>query len=152
HVLALDRKTGATIWNTPMPAKLPEQESIRDSHGYASSTPAADAERIYCFFAKSGVFAFDHAGKPLWKTEVVERIHQWGTASSPVLHDDTLFVNASVESDTLFALDAKTGRVKWKAGGIKESWNTPLIVTPKGGKPEVVVAVQGKILAFDPAN
>lgn len=150
HVIALDRQSGRILWNTPVAARLPEQESIRDSHGYASSTPAADAERIYCFFGKSGVFAFDHKGKQLWKTEVGDRIHGWGSASSPLLHGNTVYVNASVESDTLYALDARTGRVKWKAGGIKESWSTPVIVTPKGGKPELVIPIQTKLLAFDP--
>lgn len=150
HLLALDRKTGKVLWNTPVAAKLPEQESIRDAHGYASSTPAADAERVYCFFGKSGVVAFDHNGKQVWQANVGDRLHGWGSATSPVLHGDLVFVNGSVESGTLFAFDKKTGRERWKATGIRESWSTPVIVTPKGGKPELVVPMQGKLLAFDP--
>src|SRR5688572_28441130 len=30
HLLALDRKSGRVVWNTPVAAKLPEQETIRD--------------------------------------------------------------------------------------------------------------------------
>jgi len=152
NVLSLERKTGKIQWNTPVEAKLPEQENIRDSHGYASSTPAADAERVYCFFGKSGVFAFDHAGKQLWQADVGERLNGWGSAASPVLHGDLVIVNASVESDTLFALDKKTGAKKWQAKGIREAWNTPVVVKTKDGKDELIVPIQGKILAFDPMS
>lgn len=152
HLLCLDRKTGKTIWNTPVEAKLPEQVRIRDEHGYASSTPAVDADRVYCFFGKTGVVAFDHTGKQVWQTDVGSKIHEWGSASSPVLHGDLVFINASVESETLFALDKKTGKEKWSAKGIKDSWNTPIIVKNKDGKDELIVAIHGKVLGFDPAK
>jgi outer membrane protein assembly factor BamB len=152
HLLALDRKTGKTIWDTPTEAKLPEQERIRDEHGYASSTPAVDADRIYCFYGKSGAFAFDHTGKQVWQADVGNGLNGWGSAASPVPHGDLVFINASVESQTLYALDRKTGKEKWKATGIKESWNTPIVAKNKDGKDELIVAIQGKVLAFDPAT
>lgn len=149
HLLALNRKDGKTIWDTAVAAKLPEEDRIRD-HGFAANTPAADTERLYVFFGKSGVFAFDHSGKQLWQTDVGSRTHNWGTSASPVLYKDLVFINASVESDSLYALDRKTGREKWRAKGIKEAWNTPVIVTAKSGRKELVVATQGSVLAFDP--
>lgn len=152
HLLTLDRKTGKILANKEIEAKLPEQEKIRDNHGYASSTPAVDADRVYCFFGKSGEFAFDHAGKQLWQADVGNGLSDWGSAASPVLHGDLVFVNASVESQTLFAFDKKTGKEKWSAKGIKASWNTPLVVKTKDGKDELVVAIEGKVLAFDPVS
>ena len=111
HLLCLDRKTGKQLWDKAVEAKLPEQDNIRDSHGYASSTPAADAERVYCFFGKSGVVAFDHSGKQLWQADAGQKVHDnWGSASSPILYGDLVIVNASVESDSLYAFDKKTGR------------------------------------------
>ncbi|NJS40387.1 MAG: hypothetical protein HC783_16860 [Rhodobacteraceae bacterium] len=41
----------------------PYQGQYITMHGYASSTPATDGERVYVFFGKTGVFAFDLAGK-----------------------------------------------------------------------------------------
>lgn len=149
HLVALNRKDGKTIWDTAVAAKLPEEDRIRD-HGFAANTPAADTERLYVFFGKTGVFAFDHSGKQLWQTDVGSRTHNWGTSASPVLYKDLVFINASVESDSLYALDRKTGREKWRAKGIKEAWNTPVIVTAKSGRKELVVATQGSVLAFDP--
>ncbi len=149
HLLALRRTDGGTIWDTAVAAKLPEESSIRD-HGFAANTPTVDDERVYAFFGKSGVFAFDHMGKQLWQADVGEKTHGWGTSASPVLYKDLVLINASVESTSLVALDRKTGAEKWRAGGIREAWNTPVVVTAKSGRVEVVVATQGKILAFDP--
>lgn len=149
HLLAFQRQDGKLLWNKPVPAKLPEEERIRD-HGFAASTPAVDGERIYVFFGKTGVFAFDHDGKELWQADVGSKTHGWGTASSPVLYQDLVFINASVESESLIALDRKTGKEKWRAKGIKESWNTPVLVTAASGRTELIVACQGKVLAFNP--
>jgi len=149
HLLALNRADGKLVWDTPVKAKLPEESRIRD-HGFAANTPAVDEDRVYAFFGKSGVFAFDHEGKQLWEADVGDKTNGWGTSASPVLYKDLVFINASVESDSLIALDRKTGKEKWRAGGIKEAWNTPLVVTAKSGRQELIVATQGKILAFDP--
>lgn len=150
HLVCLDRKTGKPKWSTPHKAKLPEQDNIRDDHGYATSTPAVDADRIYVFYGKSGVHAYDHTGKHVWEQDVGDTLNGWGSATSPILHKDLVIVNASIESESLYALDKKTGKKKWEADGIKEAWNTPVLVKAPGGKTELVVAIFRKILAFDP--
>jgi outer membrane protein assembly factor BamB len=149
HLLCLNAADGKIIWNTPVAAELPEQEKIREDHGYASSTPAADAERIYTFYGKSGVFAFDHSGKQLWQTKVGDKLNGWGSATSPVLHQNLVIVNASIESESLVALDQKTGKEVWRATGVKDSWHAPVFVTAPDGKVEVVAAMFKKVLGFD---
>ena len=152
HLSALDRKSGKLLWTKDVAPKLPEQPKIRDEHGYASSTPASDGKRIYCFFGKSGAKAFDLTGKELWSADLGGQLHGWGSAASPVLHGKLVLVNASVESGTLYALDADTGKEAWKAGGIKESWSTPVVGTSKEGRAEILVPIQGKIFGLDPKN
>ncbi len=149
HLIAVRRRDGGIVWNQAIAARLPEESQIRD-HGFAANTPAADAERIYVFFGKSGVFAFDHSGKQLWQADVGSQTHGWGTSASPVLDKDLVFINASVESQSLIALDRRTGAEKWRAKGIHEAWNTPVVVTASSGRRELIVATQGKVLAFDP--
>jgi len=151
HVVCLDAAGGKVLWTWQAKTVLPEKKTPRYL-GYASSTPVADAERLYCFFGKSGVVALSHEGKPLWQTSVGEGTHGWGSASSPVLHGDLVIVNAFVECGQLVALDKKTGKEVWRAGELKESWNTPLLVPLPNGKTELVVAISGKILAFDPTT
>lgn len=149
-LVCVARADGKLLWTKEIAPKLPEQEKIRDDHGYASSTLAADAERLYAFFGKSGVVAFDHEGKELWRADVGSKLHGWGSGTSPILYKDRLIVNASVESDSLVALDVKSGKEIWRAPGIKDSWNTPVLADAGGGKTELVVAIMGKVLGFDP--
>ncbi len=151
HLMAIDKETGKVEWTRDVAAKLPEEEKIRD-HGFAANTPAADAEHIYVFFGKSGVYAFDHSGEQVWHAEVGDKTHGWGTSASPLLYGDLVIINASVESESLIALDRKTGKEKWRAGDIRESWNTPVLVKSADGREELVIAVQGKVLAFDPST
>ncbi len=151
HLLCLDRTTGSITWQKTVAAAQPEEGSVRE-HGYASSTPAADSERVYAFFGKSGVFAFTHAGQQIWHASVGTQIHGWGSAASAVLHGDLVIINASVESESLVALNKRTGKEVWRTGGIKEAWNTPLLVPTAGGKVELVVPTIGTVLGFDPAT
>lgn len=152
HLLRLNRDTGQVEWDKSVAPELPEQDRIREDHGYASSTPVADNDRVYVFFGKTGVLAFSHDGRELWRATAGSRLHGWGSATSPVLYQDLVIVNASVESESLIAFDKKTGRKVWTAEGIKESWNTPLLVPLPDGKTELVVAVFGKVLGLDPAT
>jgi outer membrane protein assembly factor BamB len=150
HFGCLDRASGKVLWSKEIAPKLPEQPTIREGHGYASSTPVADADRVYCFFGKTGVIAFDHTGREEWRADVGNKLNGWGSATSPVLVGNLVVINASVESETLDGLDRKTGKEIWRALGIKDSWCTPALVTADNGQQELVVAVFGKVLAFDP--
>lgn len=151
HLLALDRATGKLVWDREIPAKLPEEANIRD-HGYAANTPVADAERVYVFFGKSGVFAFSHKGEQLWQADVGSNTSGWGTSASPVLYKDLVLINASVESGSLVALDKATGSEKWRTDGIREAWGTPLVVQAESGRDEVILPIHGSVLAFNPES
>lgn len=149
HLICLRADDGTTIWQRSVKAKLPEEEQIRD-HGYAANSPAVDAEHVYAFLGKSGVFAFTHDGELAWQVDVGSNTNGWGTAASPTLYKDYVLINASVESESLIALDRKTGSELWRAGGIKQAWNSPVIVTTQAGEDELVIAIQGKVLGFEP--
>jgi len=152
HLLCLNLADGKIMWDTPVPAEMPEQDRIRENHGYASITPVADAERVYAFFGKSGVFAFDHSGKQLWHAKVGDKLNGWGSATSPVLYKDLLIVSASIESESLVVLDRKTGQEVWRANIGPESWHAPVFVTAPDGTTEVVAAKNGGVVAFNPDN
>jgi outer membrane protein assembly factor BamB len=149
HVVCVNRADGKIVWTKTLLPKLPESKSVRD-HGYAAPTPATDGEHLYLFFGKSGVYKFDLNGKQIWNTEVGSGIHTWGCGTSPVLYQNLVIVNASVESRSLVALDKQSGEEVWRAPGMRASWNTPILVDVKGSKQELVVSVQGSILGFDP--
>jgi hypothetical protein len=154
QVVALDRKSGKIAWTREIETLLPEQnyQGFQALHGYASSTLATDGERLYGFFGKSGVFAFDLDGQPLWRASVGDKIHNWGSATSPVLYKSLVIVNASVESGSLVALDKSSGKEVWRTPGMVAAWNTPLVVELPSGGADLVVSVKGRLLGFDPAT
>jgi outer membrane protein assembly factor BamB len=149
HVMAFRVSDGELLWDKAVPAKLPEEETIRD-HGYAANTPAVDEDRVYVFLGKTGVFAFDHDGNQLWQADVGQNTSGWGTSASPLLYKNLVIINASVESQSLVALDRETGDEVWRTGGIKQAWNTPIVVESPTGRSELIVPIVKKVLAFDP--
>jgi outer membrane protein assembly factor BamB len=153
HLVCLARDGGKILWTADVPAELPEQEyqGFQALHGFASSTPATDGQSVYTFFGKSGVMAFDFNGKELWKTDVGQKTHNWGSATSPVLFGDLVIVNASVESGDLVALNKANGGEVWRARGMRSAWNTPVLVDV-AGKQELAISIKGAILGFDPAT
>jgi outer membrane protein assembly factor BamB len=153
-LVCLDRAKGDIVWQKEIEPKLPEinfSGMIRE-HGYATNTPATDGERVYAFFGKSGVVAFDMNGTQLWHSDVGSGTHIMGTAASPVLYKDLVIVNAAIESKALVALDKKTGKEVWRAKGLGTSWSSPVLVETPDGKTEVVVSVPAKVMGFDPAT
>jgi outer membrane protein assembly factor BamB len=154
HVLCFDMATGKELWRYDLPAKLPETEfrGFCALHGYASSTPATDGQNVYVFFGKSGVVALTLEGEHLWTASVGDRTDNWGSATSPLLYQDLVIVNASVENGSLVALDKKTGKQVWSGPRIRRAWSSPVLAGADGGKPELVVSMQGEVLGLDPAS
>ena len=150
EVVCLDRQSGKLLWAKEVPSQLPEQERIRDDHGYASNTPVSDGKNFFVFFGKSGVFGFDLNGKQLWHADVGDGLNGWGSAASPVLFENLVIVNASIESDSIVALNKINGKEVWRARGINDAWNTPILLSGTGGKTELIVSTPGKLQALDP--
>ena len=72
HLVCVDRLTGKVLWQRSPPTRFPEDrfEGFITDHGYACCTPVSDEERVFVFFGKSGVYAFDLDGTPLWQAFV----------------------------------------------------------------------------------
>jgi len=154
HVVCVHLDNGKILWTGEVETKLQERpyESVLALHGYASSTPAADSQRVYASFGKSGVFAFDHDGRRLWHADVGSQMSGWGSAASIVLYENLVIVNASIEARALVTVNMTNGNEVWRSERIRNTWNTPVLVDLPGGKTELVVAVDGQLLGFDPAT
>lgn len=155
HLVCVEASSGRISWTATVPATPSETRYTRlAEHGYASHTPATDGERVYVFFGKSGVIAFDLAGRRLWQTDVGQESGRqgFGSAASLVLHKDLVIVNAAEESRSIRALDKATGRERWRAdgGGFANVYNTPLQHTLPDGQQELVVALQNTLRGLDP--
>jgi len=156
HLVCIDRAKGEILWTKDFKPKLPESKygpgGNESEHGYSSSTPASDGKRLYVFFGKSGVYGLDLDGKEIWHADVGTGTNGWGSSNSPVLYKDLVIFNACIESGSLVALDKNTGKEAWRAKGIRESWNTPVLVDVPGGGTELVLNESSAVIGFDPAD
>lgn len=154
HLLCMNRDSGKLVWQKDVEPKLPEVPftGFLREHGYTSSTPATDGERVYAFFGKTGVVAFKLTGEKVWQASVGTDTDKWGSGSSLIVHDGIVIVNASIESQALVGLDAKTGQEVWRQKGLSTCWTSPLLVETKDGKHEVVMSLAGKVVGYDPKS
>jgi len=152
HVICLSLESGKILWDRQVDPVAEEQDASKRvaDHGYASPTPCADEKNVYASFGPSGVVAFTHDGELLWRQSVGTNTAGFGAASSPILFDDLLIMNASIEDGAVYGIDNYTGQVRWRTEGITKAWTTPTIVTLPSGEQEMVLNQKGAILGFDP--
>lgn len=156
HLLCVDKTTGNILWDQSVAADLPEDEygGMFAEHGYASHTPVSDGKNVYVFFGKSGALAYDLDGKQLWQTKVGNGLdgRRWGSACSPILHNNILIVTAAAESQAIVGLDKETGKELWRAEaeGLASTWGTPILAKNEEGKTQVVLGVPYEFWGLDP--
>lgn len=155
HLVCVDATNGTQLWSETVAATMPEDNYSRmlGEHGYASGSPVSDGERVFAFYGKGGVLAYDLKGKELWRAAVGSESGpmRWGSGASPILFDNLLIVNASEEGSALVALDTSTGKEVWKAqaDGLGNTWGTPIIVG-EGEQAELVIGVPNEIWGMNP--
>jgi outer membrane protein assembly factor BamB len=110
---------------------------------HANPTPATDGKHLVVFFGSEGLFTYDLDGKLLWKKDfgVLDAGFymvpgaQWGFASSPIIHDGVVIIQADVQKNSFVgAFDIATG---------KELWRTPRTDVPTFGTPAVAPYTAG---------
>ena len=156
HLLKIDRRDGTVAWQRDVAAPGPDDpySGYLTEHGYASNTPVTDGTMVWAFLGKAGVVAFDMEGNEVWRTGVGTESsdRRWGSGASLILHGDHVICNASEESQSIRALDKRTGREVWRAeaAALELAYGTPGVVTLADGSEEIVVAVPGEVWGLDP--
>jgi outer membrane protein assembly factor BamB len=164
-VMALDARTGKTIWERTAYEGVPkEKRHIKST--YASATPVTDGRIVVAFFGSHGLYAFDLDGKPLWQKDLGRLNNgaydlpdfEWGTASSPIIYENLVIVQCDQQPASgsfLIALDVRTGKTVWKTERDElPSWGTPTVYrSPLPGRlPELVTNAPNMIRGYDPAT
>jgi outer membrane protein assembly factor BamB len=154
EVFCLDRPTGKVLWKkTALEGKprIPTQSS----NTYATETPVTDGERVYAYFGMHGLFCYDFAGNLVWKKDLGSYPMQmgFGTASSPVLEGDRLFLQIDNEEKSfLVALNKKTGDELWRVERPeKTNWGSP-IIWKNSKRTELVTPGSQKVRSYDVAS
>jgi outer membrane protein assembly factor BamB len=159
-VLALDRKSGKTVWQRTAYDGVPrEKRHIKAT--YANATPATDGRFVVAFFGSQGLYAFDMNGTPIWNKDLGVLNtgaydlpeYEWGTASSPIIYKDLVIVQCDTQNESfVLAADIRTGRTVWKTLR-KElpSWGTPTVyLSSSGESAELVTNASNFVRGYDP--
>jgi len=152
-VCCFDAATGGQLWRQefdtgPTPSIMPPNTQ-------ASSTPATDGQRVYCYFSTLGLLALElDSGKLAWKQEIPQPFYLmgWGAAHSPIVFHDLVIFNQDDDlAPFLLALDKHTGEVRWKTPRpeMLAGYAVP-VVCAAGGQTDIVVAGTGKLQGYDP--
>ncbi len=150
-VFCLDRRSGKVLWEHTAASGRPKvMRHPKSSH--ANPTPATDGKHLVVFFGSEGLFAYSLDGKPLWSRDLGELDSgfftapgaQWGFASSPVIFEGAVIIQADVQKNSfLAAFDVASGKELWRTPRSDvPTWGTPTVMpyTGKGaGKWQVVV-------------
>jgi len=155
QIIAIDRKTGKSRWQTTVRQAQPHQ-STHESGTWASNSPVTDGRHVIAFFGSNGLFCLDGpTGKIIWQKDLgkMQVKHGHGEGASPALHGNTVIINWDHEGDSfVVALNKATGKELWRQPRDEPtSWSTPIIVE-HDGKPQVIISATNAIRAYDLAT
>jgi outer membrane protein assembly factor BamB len=152
-----DRATGKLLWDKSV--VVSELEKKHGENSWASSTPAADGERVYVTFLDAPqlrVYCFDYDGKLLWEKNPGQFYSQHGFCSPPVLYKDLLIVNADQDAPAgqrayIVAFDKRTGEEKWRIDRPNRLRSyCPPVVVDAAGKKQMVLTGSKCVASYDP--
>ena len=159
----VDKNKGEVLWKQPLGAGNVKMRK----HNMSSPSPVTEGRAVYVITG-TGIFkAFDFAGKELWSRDIQKEYGEfglnWGYASSPLLHEDSLYVQVlhGMKTDApsyVMRIDKKNGKTLWKVdratNAIRESpdsYTTPALLR-YGKTTEIVITGGDCVTGHDPAN
>jgi outer membrane protein assembly factor BamB len=153
-VMAIDRKTGKTVWEKIVREETPH-ERHQENGTWASSSAVTDGETVIASFESRGFYAFDMKGNPIWQKDLGDKRmrSQFGEGATPALHGRFLVHVWDHQGESfIIALDKRTGEEIWRQPRKEiDTWATPLIVTVNG-KAQVITPAMNQIQAYDLAT
>ncbi|MCI0407133.1 MAG: PQQ-like beta-propeller repeat protein [Acidobacteria bacterium] len=163
HLWSVDRNQGAVLWKKPLGGgnvKMRKQNM-------SSPSPVTDGKTVYVMTGTGILKAFDFGGGELWARDIQKDYGafglNWGYASSPLLHQGSLFVQVlhGMKTDDpsyLLRIDGKTGKTLWRierpTAAIMESpdsYTTPALLR-YGNQLEIVISGGDCVTGHDPAT
>lgn len=143
-------ETGAELWQHSYPAPL----IARFYEGGPGATPTVRGGKVFTYSKHGRLHCYEAAtGKVIWQRDMLaeaglDEPPEWGFACSPYfLTDDTLLI----EAGATFALDAATGKVRWKSQRFTPAYGTPKAFTAGGRKLIAVMKTEG-LVVLDAGN
>lgn len=149
----LNRKDGSKVWDKSV--AFTGKEQIHGTNTYCAASPVTDGERVIVFHGSAGLHCYDLKGKVLWSKDLGPCDHIWGSAASPVIHNDLVILNFGPHAKSfVVALKKADGAEVWRTEEYKGSdyfgtWSTPVIANT-GKRTEMVMNWPGVVKGHDP--
>ncbi|HKU77341.1 MAG TPA: PQQ-binding-like beta-propeller repeat protein, partial [Pyrinomonadaceae bacterium] len=159
----LSKTNGEVLWKQPLGAGNVKMRK----HNMSSPSPVTDGRNVYVMTGTGLLKGFDFNGKEVWSRDIQKDYGtfglNWGYASSPLLFEDSLYVQVlhGMKTDDpsyVMRIDKKNGKTLWKVdrptNAIRESpdsYTTPALLR-YGKTTEIVITGGDCVTGHDPAN
>jgi outer membrane protein assembly factor BamB len=159
----VDRKGPTVLWKAPLGGGNHREQK----QNMSSPSPVTDGTHVYVMTGTGILKGFDFKGNALWSRDIQREYGRfglnWGYASSPLLHEDGLFVEVlhgmhTDDASYLLRIDKNTGKTVWKVErpteALRESpdaYTTPALLQ-YGTTTEIVVSGGDVVTGHDPAT
>jgi outer membrane protein assembly factor BamB len=158
RIYSLDRATGKINWERTAYEGVPRSKRhVKATQ--ANSTPATDGKVVVALMGSEGLYAYDFAGKLLWKQDLGvlnpglagDPTSEWGHASSPVIYRDLVIVQCDKHAGSFIAAyNLRDGRQAWRVERDElPSWSPPAIYAGKG-RVELITNASNYVRGYDP--
>lgn len=146
----VDRRDGSIIWKKV----LSDNDHQERKQNMSSPSPVTDGQHVWVMTGTGWLRAFDFDGNEIWARNISDDYWSfglnWGFASSPLLHEDALYVQVlhgmkTDEPSYVLRIDKNTGETVWMVerhtDAIRESpdsYTTPALLQYDGNT-EIVI-------------
>jgi outer membrane protein assembly factor BamB len=160
---AVDRSTGSVRWKAP----LGDGNRRMQKQQMSSPSPVTDGRSVWVMTGTGVLKAFDFAGKEIWgrniQTDYGRFGLNWGYASSPLLFEDSLFVQVlhgmrTDDPSYILRIDKATGKTVWRVERptkarfeSPDAYTTPALLR-HAGSTEVVITGGDVVTGHDMAT
>lgn len=157
----VDKTKGSPVWK-----KLVAHGNYKvNKQNMSSPSPVTDGKNVYVMTGTGVLKGFDFSGNELWMREIQKDYGRfglnWGYASSPLLYEDSLYVQVlhgmkTHDPSYVLRIDKKTGKTVWRVirptDAVRESpdsYTTPTLLR-YGNHVEIVVSGGDCVTGHDP--
>ncbi|MEQ1852369.1 MAG: PQQ-binding-like beta-propeller repeat protein, partial [Chthoniobacteraceae bacterium] len=152
-VTCYDLATGKFLWKSGNPGRY---DTAIAGEG-PRATPTISDGRVFTLGATGTLRCIDlDSGKERWSRDIAAdsgaKIPDFGFASSPLIHADTVIVSAGgTAGKSLLAYGLEDGKPVWTAGSRPVNYSSPFLLT-LAGRQQIVMFNSEAITAHDPAT
>jgi len=153
-VIALDEKTGKTIWEHSYEA--PYQGFNRDAGPGPHSMPLVVGDRVYAVGATGKFHCLDkQTGKALWFHDLYSEYGgtrlKFGYSCNPFAYQGMVIMLVGGRGSAIMAFDQKDGRVVWQKQDFMNAHSTPVLINVDG-QDQIVAFMAKDVAGVDPRS